>query len=115
MDFKKEFSFEKRKEESNRVITKFDNRIPLIIQRSNYCQNISKIDKRKYLVPYNLSLGQIIYVIRKRIKLDSSSALFIFINNKLLPTSSLIYNIYNEYKDEDGFLYIYYSSEETFG
>ncbi len=115
MDFKKEFTFEKRKQENIRIVNKFPDRLPLIIQRSIRSNNIDKIDKRKYLISYNLSLGQIIYLIRKRIKLDPKHALFLFINNKLFPTSSLIYDIYINNKDEDGFLYIYYSGEETFG
>ncbi len=115
MDFKQEFSLEKRAEESKRILNKFDDRIPIIVQKAANCKNIAKIDKRKYLVPKTLTLGQLIYVIRKRIKLDASQALFIFINNNLLPTSTLIYEIYKKNKDNDGFLYVYYSSEETFG
>ena len=38
-----------------------------------------------------------------------------FINNKLLPTSALMQTVYNKEKDEDGFLYVSYSGENTFG
>jgi len=31
------------------------------------------------------------------------------------PTSCLIHDLYDKYKDDDGFLYISYSGENTFG
>lgn len=77
--------------------------------------DIPEIDKRKYLVPVDLSVGQFVYVIRKRIKLPSEKAIFIFVNDILPPTAALISTIYEEHKDEDGFLYVLYSGENTFG
>lgn len=115
MDFKSEFTFEERKKESQRIKSRFGDRVPIVCQRSNTSRDIPIIDKKKYLVPFELTLGQFLYVIRKRIKLSPSKALFIFINDKILPVSSQMYNIYDEHKDEDGFLYITYATEETFG
>jgi GABA(A) receptor-associated protein len=42
-------------------------------------------------------------------------AIFIFVNNVLPPSSSLLSQVYQEHMDEDGFLYVVYSSENTFG
>ncbi len=42
-------------------------------------------------------------------------AIFIFVNNVLPPSSSLLSQVYQEHMDEDGFLYVLYSSENTFG
>lgn len=77
--------------------------------------DIPAIDKHKYLVPGDLSVGQFVYVIRKRIKLPSEKAIFIFVNDILPPTAALISTIYDEHKDPDGFLYVLYSGENTFG
>lgn len=66
-------------------------------------------------MPVDLTVGQFVYVIRKRIKLPSEKAIFIFVNDILPPTAALISTIYEEHKDEDGFLYILYSGENTFG
>ncbi len=62
-----------------------------------------------------MTVGQFVYVIRKRIKLPSEKAIFIFVNDILPPTAALISTIYEEHKDEDGFLYVLYSGENTFG
>ena len=77
--------------------------------------DIAEIDKKKYLVPQDLTVGQFVYVIRKRIKLAPEKAIFIFVNNVLPPTAALMSAIYEEHKEEDGFLYITYSGENTFG
>jgi GABA(A) receptor-associated protein len=103
----------------------------------------------RYLVPADLTVGQFIYVVRKRIKLSPEKAIFVFVKNTLPPTgiywtnvavnsplpifhlharfalfsllccyfdsASLMSAIYEENKDEDGFLYMTYSGENTFG
>merc|ERR1712054_486091 len=53
--------------------------------------------------------------IRQRIKLSPEKAIFIFVDEVLPPTAALMSSIYEEHKDEDGFLYITYSGENTFG
>ena len=62
-----------------------------------------------------LNLSQFIYTIRKRIKLEASEALFFFIDNTVPKNSAPIGELYNLHKDKDGFLYITYNSENTFG
>ena len=114
MTYKKEHEIETRKAESQKIRTKYPDRVPIIVEKEGN-SDIAEIDKKKYLVPSDLTMGQFQYVIRKRIKLDQTKALFIFINNTLPPTSSLISQIYDDKKDEDGFLYVTYSSENTFG
>jgi len=54
-------------------------------------------------------------VIRKQIKLEPHTALFVFVNNVLVPNSATIGSIYLEHKDNDGFLYMQYCSENAFG
>ena len=48
--------------------------------------SIPDIDKKKYLVPADLTVGQFVYVIRKRIELPPEKAIFIFVNNQMPPT-----------------------------
>ena len=55
------------------------------------------------------------FVIRKRIHLEPATALFILINGNLINGTKIMDNIFNEHKKEDGFLYVTYTSENTFG
>lgn len=59
-------------------------------------------------------MGQFVYVIRKRIKLSPEKAIFIFVDEVLPPTAALMSSIYEEHKDEDGFLYITYACLPSF-
>jgi GABA(A) receptor-associated protein len=61
-------------------------------------------------------MSEVIYIIRNRIKLDSKEAIFIFVGNgTLVPSNYSINEVYDTYKNEDGFLYIIYTAENTFG
>lgn len=114
--FKREFSFEDRYNEARRVLTKYPDRIPIICERSLKAgHDCPIIDKKKYLVPRELTIGQFLYVVRKRIRLPPEKALFLFINGTIPTTSCLISEIYHRHKDEDGYLYITYGQENTFG
>ncbi|CAD6590961.1 MAG: ubiquitin-like protein atg8 [Tremellales sp. Tagirdzhanova-0007] len=114
-------SLEKRKAEAERIRQKYADRIPVICEKAEK-SDIPTIDKKKYLVPADLTVGQFVYVIRpgfvlsrKRIKLAPEKAIFIFVDDILPPTAALMSSIYEEHKDEDGFLYVLYASENTFG
>ncbi|AAS53075.1 AER396Wp [Eremothecium gossypii ATCC 10895] len=112
--FKSEYPFEKRKAESERICSQFENRVPVICERAEK-SDIPEVDRRKYLVPADLTVGQFVYVIRRRIKLPAEKAIFIFVNDTLPPTAALMFAVYQEHKDKDGFLYVKYSGENTFG
>lgn len=113
--FKENFSYPKRKDESNRIRSKYPDRVPIICERRG--TNIPKVDKHKYLVPQDLTMGQFLFVIRNRMKINPSIGLYLFIGNCdiLANTAMLISDCYIKYKDDDGFLYINYSGENTFG
>lgn len=112
--FKDQMNFEQRRTQSNQVRAKYPDRIPVICEKEER-SDIAEIDKKKYLVPVDLTVGQFIYVIRNRIKLPPEQAVFVFINGTMPPTASLMSAVYEERKDEDGFLYITYAGENTFG
>lgn len=105
---------EKRKSEAERIRAKYPDRVPVICEKADR-SDIPDIDKKKYLVPADLTVGQFHYVIRKRIQLAPEKALFLFCSNTIPPNAALMSTVYEEQKDEDGFLYVQYSGESTFG
>lgn len=48
-------------------------------------------------------------------KLGAEMALFLFVNNAILPMNAVLSAVYDERADIDGFLYVIYSGENTFG
>lgn len=115
-EFKKRFTLEQRKEECEKMLAKFPDRIPVIVERLPN-STLPVMDRKKFLVPNDIVLGQFIQIIRKRININPVNAIFTFIGEKhrLFGVVDLMSNIYSDNKDEDGFLYVYYTSENTFG
>ncbi|KAL5784800.1 hypothetical protein ACOSQ2_007192 [Xanthoceras sorbifolium] len=112
--FKGEFSFDERLEESKSIISKYPDRVPVIIER--YARtDLPDMEKTKYLVPRDMSMGQFIHILSSRLHLAPGKALFVLVKSTLPPTASRLDSIYESFKDEDGFLYMCYSSEKTFG
>ena len=115
MGFTTKYTFDQRKAESDRILLKYPEKIPIICEKYKNCKSLHVLDKNKFLAGNDMTMGQFVYVIRKRLKLAPSEAIFLFTNNILTPSSELLLNVYNEHKADDGFLYIHFSMENTFG
>merc|ERR1712066_1176497 len=101
--YKEEHPFEKRRAEGEKI------------RRKSPKARIGDLDKKKYLVPSDLTVGQFYFLIRKRISLRPEDALFFFVNNVIPPTSATMGSLYQEHHEEDFFLYIAYSDESVYG
>lgn len=114
-EFKKK-KLSERCQESSNIMRKYPEKIPVLVFPASSNKTLPKLDKNKFLVSKDLTVGQFLYIIRKRVHLDSSKALFMFTEKDTIPvTHDSISTIYHTYKNEDGFLYFKISSENTFG
>ena len=71
----------KRKQESLKIREKYPDRVPIICEKDPKSK-MKDIDKTKYLVPNDLTVSQFSFIIRKRLELDKSSALFLLVAGK---------------------------------
>jgi GABA(A) receptor-associated protein len=113
--FKEKYNLEERFIESSRIIQKYPDRVPVIVENVPGNKLLPKLDKSKYLVPNDMTLGQFVFTIRKRIKLEPEKAMFLFINNKMIPCSEIMGKIYKDNAEDDMFLYMVLQGENTFG
>jgi GABA(A) receptor-associated protein len=111
--FRQKHNLASRKEEARRILEKYPSRIPVICERAN--NNIKDLDKKKYLIPEDLKMIDFLMVVRRRLKLPAHQSIFVFVNEKLINGSEMMKVIYDNEKDEDGFLYVMYGGESTFG
>ncbi len=72
-------------------------------------------DKFKYLVPSDFTVGQLVYVIRKRMRLPPEVALFMYCGAALPSSTTVIQELYSSAKNVDGFLYLTFATENAFG
>lgn len=116
--FAEKYPFNQRLAEAERVMMKYPNRIPVIVEASNSisCDQRIVMAKKKYLVPNDINVGQFLFIIRKRIKMPPEKALFIFVGDShLVATNCLMERAYQEHGAKDRFLYMTVASENTFG
>jgi len=112
--YKEENSFEKRRAEGDKIRTKYPDRIPVIVEKHPNSK-LADLEKKKYLVPSSLTVGQFYFLIRKRIQLRPEDALFFFVNNVIPQTMTSMGELYQDFHEEDFFLYIAYSDESVYG
>lgn len=118
-----EVPFEKRAAEAHRIRAKYPNRIPVICERAPR-SDLPIIDKKKFLVPMNMLMGEFKYIIHKHINQCAHNAgipmthektIYLFVDNNAPKAGALIQEIYEQHVSQDGFLYIEYSAENTLG
>jgi GABA(A) receptor-associated protein len=106
----------KSRTEADRIMNKYPDRIPVLVTRNKYSTNTPDIDKHKYLVPSDLSMGQLMFVIRRRLNLKPEKGLFLFVDGSVVCNSEMVSVVYYRSHDpEDGFLHAVYSCENVFG
>lgn len=108
-------TLEERKKESNNMMEKYPERKCVIIEPAEN-NTLTVVKKRKYVVTDDMTLGNLQYFIRKSLKLPDSHTLIFFIDGSHLECGSeLMVTLFNKYANKDGFLYIRYCGENTFG
>ena len=113
--YRKNMPFDERKLKASLILKDHPHRIPVVVECSDSLQAMHPLKKNKFIVPHELTLAQFMFVIRKHMKLEPEYAIFVFINNRLHPTTTPIGTIYTQEKDEDGFMYLDVFQESTFG
>jgi GABA(A) receptor-associated protein len=113
--FKRDYSLEDRRVKSFQIRAKYPDKIPVICEKLSSCKNIIQISKKKFLVAMEYTCGQFIYIIRNQLKLPSEQAIFLFVNGHIPASSQTMSQLFEEHRDPDGFLYVNYASENTFG
>ncbi|XP_067313394.1 microtubule-associated proteins 1A/1B light chain 3C [Pseudorasbora parva] len=116
MPFKQRKCLATRKDEVCTIRSKFPNKLPVIVERYLREKKLPLLDKTKFLVPNELTLGQFLSLLRSKIVLETSQALYLLISGKNMSClSTCMGEVYSQFRDPDGFLYITYASQDMFG
>ena len=99
------------------LLKKHPDKIPVMITRAISSRNLPDIDKHKFLIARDMTIGHVLTLVRRRIQLvNSSTALFVSVENKFVPSATLrIDSLYNAHKGSDDILHLQYYGENTFG
>ena len=102
-----------RLKQFQQIVSKHPEMIPVIIFTND--KATPQIEKKKFLAHKDMTVGQLLVYLKSKIQLKHSEALYIFIDDKLVNGSQLISEMYRKYPAKDGFLYVKYACENTFG
>ncbi|KAL5564636.1 hypothetical protein UlMin_027800 [Ulmus minor] len=112
--FKFHYSFDtfvpflyERLQESRNMIAKYPDRVPVIIEKYSRT-DLPDMEKQKHD-------SWTVHILSSRLHLAPGKAVLVFVNDNLPQIASCMDKEHQTYKDEDGFLYMCYSSEKTFG
>jgi GABA(A) receptor-associated protein len=115
--FKLENTLEERIQIVKDLKKKFGNsgKVPIICEKDPKSKLEGDI-KSRYMLPKDLYFSEFMYIIREKLNLDSSIAIFLIIDDKYCVIGNdNIELVYEKYKEPDGILYLHYSDQQVFG
>lgn len=115
LPFRTRLTQEQRAREFTRVTTRHPEHVPTILERGDPAA--PRLDREKFLLPPNLTVAQLVYVVRRRLRMGSDEALFLVCGKGTVvggPTT--VRELSLRFSDpSDGFLYVRYTLEHAFG
>lgn len=108
--YKKTKSYTLRRAESTRLLELHPDSIPIVVVSNDFVMK-----NYKFMVNRNYSFSKFMRLVREHCQIDQSDAIFCLINNKVYSGSIAMETIYFREREEDCFLYVVLSKEQTFG
>jgi microtubule-associated protein 1 light chain len=106
---------EERAKDAANIKEQHPDKIPVIVERSTTEKTLPILDKTKFLVPGHVTVTELIRVLRRRLQLAPGQAFFLLSNRGLPPGTQTLAELWDSDHDEDGFMYLFYAAQETFG
>ena len=68
------------------------------------------------MFPTDLPMGLVMKFVRDRLPMSSNESLYLFVcETVLVSASTTVGEVYELYREDDGFVYVTYATQETFG
>jgi GABA(A) receptor-associated protein len=96
------------------LLEKHPTRTPIIVRIDDNIGSDQK-GKLKYLVPNNMTVGEFMCLIRRRLKMKAEKGIFMFVNNVLPSITSTMGELHNIHENKEGILELTVKMENTFG
>jgi len=111
--FKERYSENERKKKSGIILQRSSIHLPVIVENSNSSR--LHLNNTEYQPPLNQTVNEFIIDIRRQSGIPHNIDFNLYINNVKVPRTKKITELYQKFKDPDGFLYLKQSTEYTWG
>ena len=113
--FKQTHTMDERKRVSEQLRRQYPSMIPVIVEKDPK-SDVPEIERKKFLVAESMTVGTFLIELRRQMtSLRPEQAIYLFVNNTSPYGGAKMAQLAQEHLDADGFLYITYSGENSFG
>jgi hypothetical protein len=110
--FRTQNTYEIRKEVAGKIREQYPDRYPVIVELDPRATKSLVISKKKFLAPGDIPLNKFMLEVRKVIRMGRQDPLAVMIESgQMVSGDSKMSDLYNSFKDPDGFLYILFSGD----
>lgn len=110
--FKAQNAYEIRKEVSGKIREQYPDRYPVIVEMDPRATKKLIIKKKKFLAPADIPLSKFMLEVRKVIEIGRQAPLAVMVESgQMVTANDRMDNLYDRFKDPDGFLYILFSGD----
>ena len=95
----------------DKILKRHPDKIPTLISPKKGKPQLPELPKNKYLLPKDMTINQVVYIIRRHLSIKPETAIIIFVNNELFPNNKQL----SEIIIPGQLNYITYTLENTFG
>lgn len=100
------------------IMARHPTRVPCWIDKAPSDRSLPEVPdgRKKYLIEKEMTVGQVMYIIRRRVNINEKKAIFLFVDGSVLPPSTeTVGELYKRHVGEDAMLHMTYRAESTFG
>ncbi len=108
----KEKPLEERQTKSSKYIQDNPGRVPVVLINNNDKLQLSRI---KFLIPKRYKILSLIKTIKKSATMSSEETLYLSVGKNIQRNTVFIGELFERYRNEDGFLYLNISNVPAFG
>lgn len=116
--FKSQYNLDQRREQCAKINRQYPGRVPVIVEP--YGTPLTRVNgdnlKSKYLIPEHQTFAAFMVAFRSNAELNPEQSIYFIASDNVVPSpSQTVAQFARQHKADDGFLYLYYVRENTFG
>lgn len=113
-EYKEHHTFEQRQLHARTLRSQHQDSVPVLLEQLPDSP-LPSFGSLRFLVKKEMSVAHFIWFVRLKIRVQPEMALFFFVGKALPQNTATMGQIDEQHRDEDGFLYVACSCENTFG